>query len=229
MRRKIRPVSTGSMADIAFLLLVFWMMTTSMQSDQGILRKLPPIEESEPDPIADKDILDIYVNSENEILVNQEMIEIDELYKLAKSFLTNGGVFEDQLIDPKLTERNWLNKNLLTEELNVLKSSENNDEKSDKRIRKIEKQISAIEFFGEYKAIKSGSLISVQHHHGTGYESYIQIQNALQSVINDLRDDLSIAQFGMPFKNLDQKENKKEIMAIREVYPQKISEAEFKR
>ena len=52
-RRKAPEVNAGSMADIAFLLLIFFLVTTTIETDSGLNRKLPPMEELEEDGIAD--------------------------------------------------------------------------------------------------------------------------------------------------------------------------------
>ena len=60
MRRSSPEVNAGSMADIAFLLLIFFLVTTTIETDSGINRKLPPMEELEDPPIIkQKNILTI--------------------------------------------------------------------------------------------------------------------------------------------------------------------------
>lgn len=85
-------VNAGSMADIAFLLLIFFLVTTTIETDQGINRKLPPIEQSKADVIIkEKNILQVLVNKNDQLLVNDELLELKDLRKKAVEFLDNGG------------------------------------------------------------------------------------------------------------------------------------------
>ncbi len=65
-RRSAPEVNAGSMADIAFLLLIFFLVTTTIEVDSGIASKLPPpLEEVDPPPIKVKNLFQVVVNSEN--------------------------------------------------------------------------------------------------------------------------------------------------------------------
>lgn len=92
MAKKTPEVNSGSMADIAFLLLIFWLMTTSMNVDSGINRKLPPMVDLEHDPGMDKherNVLMILVNANNQLLVNRERMDISGLADKTKNFILN--------------------------------------------------------------------------------------------------------------------------------------------
>ncbi|MGC1633483.1 MAG: biopolymer transporter ExbD [Gelidibacter sp.] len=87
-------VNAGSMADIAFLLLIFFLVTTTISADKGINRKLPPNCPSGIDcslEINERNILRIALNYKNEIMVNHEMIQLNELKEVTKAFLDNNG------------------------------------------------------------------------------------------------------------------------------------------
>ena len=92
MRRSSPEVNAGSMADIAFLLLIFFLVTTTIETDSGINRKLPPMEELEDPPIIkQKNIFTVVVNKYNQLLVEEELTDIKNLRSLAVKFLDNGG------------------------------------------------------------------------------------------------------------------------------------------
>ena len=91
-RRKSPEVNAGSMADIAFLLLIFFLVTTTIETDSGINRKLPPMEEQiDPPIIREKNIFTVVVNKYNQLLVEEELTDIKDLRNLAVDFLDNGG------------------------------------------------------------------------------------------------------------------------------------------
>ncbi|MBT5832237.1 MAG: biopolymer transporter ExbD [Candidatus Latescibacteria bacterium] len=78
-RKKSSPeIPTGSMADIVFLLLVFFLVTTTMNQDKGIGMQLPP--EGECKKIQKKNICNIWVNVNGEILINlSDQLSITQL------------------------------------------------------------------------------------------------------------------------------------------------------
>lgn len=91
-RRSSPEVNAGSMADIAFLLLIFFLVTTTIETDSGISRKLPPIEESEEDVvIKQKNIFTVLLNGKDQLLVEDELMELEEIRAAAIEFLDNGG------------------------------------------------------------------------------------------------------------------------------------------
>ena len=99
-RRKSPEVNAGSMADIAFLLLIFFLVTTTIETDSGINRKLPPMEEQIDPPInRQKNIFTVVVNKNNQLLVEEELTDIKDLRNLAVDFLDNGGGSGEEACD----------------------------------------------------------------------------------------------------------------------------------
>ena len=85
-------VNAGSMADIAFLLLIFFLVTTTIETDAGLDRMLPPIEPPETDVvIKQKNIFQVNINKAGQLLADGELIELKNLREKAKAFLENNG------------------------------------------------------------------------------------------------------------------------------------------
>ncbi|WP_339655650.1 biopolymer transporter ExbD [uncultured Maribacter sp.] len=86
-------VNAGSMADIAFLLLIFFLVTTTIETDAGLDRMLPPMEPptEEPPIIKQKNIFTVNINRNGQLLVEDEILPISKLREKAIAFLDNGG------------------------------------------------------------------------------------------------------------------------------------------
>ena len=93
-RRTISGVNAGSMADIAFLLLIFFLVTTTFEEDEGITGVIPkPCPEGVDcsSEIPEKNIFTIRLNRNNELMANNEEITIDKLREDVKAFIDNNG------------------------------------------------------------------------------------------------------------------------------------------
>lgn len=93
-KREIAEINAGSMADIAFLLLIFFLVTTTMDIDKGLNRLLPPIEEEpqeQQDQIKERNIFVVVINANNQLLVEDEYSDISQVRASAKEFIDNNG------------------------------------------------------------------------------------------------------------------------------------------
>ena len=95
MRRsdQLPEVNAGSMADIAFLLLIFFLVTATISSDEGINRMLPkdcPNGDCSID-IKERNLLEIAINNDDEILIENELVTLEEVKNIAKNFIDNNG------------------------------------------------------------------------------------------------------------------------------------------
>jgi biopolymer transport protein ExbD len=90
-RRKLQEINAGSMADIAFLLLIFFLVTTTMDTDTGLQRKLPPIEEDPQNtpPIKERNVFVVLINSQDQLLIQKQPSEVSQLKAKAKEFIKN--------------------------------------------------------------------------------------------------------------------------------------------
>ncbi len=92
MGRKTPGLNTSSMADISFLLLTFFLMTSSINTDQGIARRLPPPlppNQEKPPEVHKRNIFVVKINSMDQLLFDGEYGQINDLRERAKTFLGN--------------------------------------------------------------------------------------------------------------------------------------------
>ena len=195
MARRASPeINAGSMADIAFLLLIFFLVTTTMDVDGGLTRKLPPpIEDQLEDPpeVKQRNVFQVLVNSNNDLLVEGEVMLVSNLREEAKLFIV-GDPNDEGMPEFKLTE---------------------------------------VPILGTIPVSKQ--IVSLQNDRGTSYEMYIKVQNELVAAYNEVRDEYAQEQFGKTLKQLENESaiSKKadlQLDAVKDVYPQRISEAEPK-
>lgn len=97
MARQSVEINSGSMADISFLLLTFFLLTSSIDTDSGIIRKLPPpLDKNQTPPdINKRNIFTVMVNKFDQLLVNGHPANIGTLKDEAKEFLANPTDRED--------------------------------------------------------------------------------------------------------------------------------------
>ncbi len=229
-RRPLQEINAGSMADIAFLLLIFFLVTTTMDQDIGILRQLPPPvpdDMEKPPEVKQRNVYEVLVNSNDQLLVEGKPMDIRNLKEGAIDFYTNPNQ------SPDLPQLSTVTRETVQNNLNQLRQalSEKPDSQELKdKVKEWEDKLTALELIGPYQELPSSALISLQNDRGTSYEMYIKVQNELTAAVNGLRDGLSEKKFGVPYSELDPADDndKPKIKAIRAVYPQRISEAEPK-
>ncbi|PCH77646.1 MAG: biopolymer transporter ExbD [Flavobacteriaceae bacterium] len=111
-RRELPEINAGSMADIAFLLLIFFLVTTTMNVDSGISRKLPEPQAADyvPPVIKQKNVFDIVVNRNNQLLIEgTDFIKVRELKELVIAFIDNGGGTGNPMDGQPAAECDWCN------------------------------------------------------------------------------------------------------------------------
>lgn len=187
-KRKMPGLNTSSTADISFMLLIFFLVTTSMDTDQGLGRTLPkPPEDDQKNneiKVKERNILNIRINKDNYLMIGDDYVSVDEVKERAKEFIQN----KDN--KPNLPELKMKNCKLLGKRM-----------------------------------VTENHVISVQTDRGTSYGVYFAVQDALVAAYNELRDELAKQEFGYKYQFCTKEQQE----SIREVYPQKISEAEPKK
>jgi len=101
--RLSNEINAGSMADIAFLLLIFFLVTTTIDVDKGVLVKLPPWSDEPPEELDMKtrNVYSVLVNAQDQLLVRKEPADIKALRENAKNFIMNPTKAADMAENPK--------------------------------------------------------------------------------------------------------------------------------
>ncbi len=171
-KRKIQEINAGSMADIAFLLLIFFLVATTMNTDTGLVRMLPPMPpEDQPQDeikVKERNLFLVFINGRGDIMAGaagkQEAIDLRQLKDRTKEFI-----------------------------LNPL-DDENLPEKTNKDIE--------LPDGGKWVYPVSEGVVSLQTPRDTGYQSYIMVQNELTRAFNEVRDEVAQRKFGAKFADL---------------------------
>ena len=108
MAKKVPQINASSMADISFLLLIFFLVTTSMDVNQGLARRLPapipPDQKVEDKDINKRNLLVVKINSANQLMVQGQLMDVKQLREKAKEFIKNEN---DNAFMPKLVEEDF--------------------------------------------------------------------------------------------------------------------------
>ena len=116
-KRRVPGINGASCADIAFMLLLFFLLTTSMDTDQGLPRRLPPPPDNteKPEEIKSKErnVLKVYINSSNEIMCQGELVTLPRLNEMAKEFIDNPNN-SDNLPEKELVNVRFFGERMVT-------------------------------------------------------------------------------------------------------------------
>jgi len=201
-KKKVPGLNSSSMADISFLLLIFFLVTSSMDTDTGLTRRLPPPPQDEQNlqemEVQRRNLMVVLVNSQNQTMVRDQLG--DEWYANITEMVGRGGKvgLKDKVKEFVTNPNNNPNLPELTEQ-----------------------------DFGEpigTVLTTADHVISLQNDATTSYKAYIAVQNELVKAYNELREEAALKYFNKHYADLlpDQQEK------INKLYPQRISEAEPK-
>lgn len=175
-KRKIQEINAGSMADIAFLLLIFFLVATTMNVDTGLVRMLPPMppedQIQEDIKVKERNLFLVLISGSGNIMAGvpgrQEIIDLSQLKDKTKEFILNPSD------DVNLPERE-------------------------------DKEFDLPDGSKWIYPVSSG-VVSLQTTRDTGYQSYIMVQNELTRAFNEVRDQVSMRKFGDKFANLTEEQ-----------------------
>ena len=175
-KRKVQEINAGSMADIAFLLLIFFLVATTMNTDTGLVHMLPPMppedQKQEDIKVKERNLFLVFINGRGDIMAGasgkQEPIDLHQLTERTKEFIVN------PMDDENLPE-------------------------------KVNRDIDLPDGSKWVYPVSEG-VVSLQTTRDTGYQSYIMVQNELTRAFNEVRDEVAQRKFGAKFSDLPEEQ-----------------------
>lgn len=203
MAREVPEINGGSLADIAFLLLIFFLVATTMDIDTGITRLLPPEPEEDQETevkVNKRNVLVVLLNRSDRLMVAGEEMDRSQLKDKVIEFFTNPN------------------------------NSPNLPEMEEQTIQFPPGSSSLLPANGVWTGKISKGVISLQNDRSTTYGKYLQVQNELVAAVNQLRNDFSKLYFDKEYDDLNEANPKEDEIkeGIRKIYKMNISESEPK-
>ena len=183
-KRQVQEINAGSMADIAFLLLIFFLVATTMNVDTGIVRVLPPMppenQKQEDVKVKERNLMLVLVSGSGNIMMGtpgkQEIVDLRQVKDRVKEFVLN------PMNDENLPETKDVEIELADGSKWVYPVSE--------------------------------GVVSLQTTRDTGYDAYIKVQNEITRAFNEVRDQVSQKKFGSKFSELTEENRKAVTKAV---------------
>jgi biopolymer transport protein ExbD len=242
-KREIPEINAGSMADIAFLLLLFFLVTTTMDKDQAYIRNIPkkidvPIDETK---IQERDILAIRANNQNQLMVRGQVFsdpsKISEF--VLKFYQTNEKVNDVENNFPMystttlaLCDQNMANLDRQIEEAEAV-GNEKMTEFFLASYDEWNKKKNAIKLYGksQIRELSVQAHIRIEVQEATAYSIFTQIHNEIEEALFELRDNECMRLFNESYGLLKRRfaqdndpQDKAKIDLLEILYPGRIIE-----
>jgi biopolymer transport protein ExbD len=203
MARETPEVNGGSLADIAFLLLIFFLVTTTMDIDTGITRLLPPEPEKDQEvevKVNKRNVLVVLLNRSDRLMVGGEEMDRLDLKSKTIEFFTNPA------------------------------GNETLPEMEDTEVPFPPGSSPLLPPDGTWRGKVSKGVISLQNDRSTTYGKYLQVQNELVAAVNELRNNFCNLYFDKDYDELNTANTIEEEIydGIRKIYKMNISESDPK-
>lgn len=227
-KREAPEINAGSMADIAFLLLIFFLVTTTMDKDTAYLRKIPKkVEvEKQPDPVEKKNIYKITINSRQVIQARDSIIRPDDIedlnskikhfYMINRDKKTNRNIAypyyafgTKQLYEQKLSDAFTRLENYEKQDLDADPKIEKYIEQTQNEITEWNKKLKIIKLYTQHSGKLELPEIALQAHVrlesfiDTDYSAYIAVQSEVEKAVTELRDEESKELFGISYSAMN--------------------------
>ena len=220
-KREVQEINAGSMADIAFLLLIFFLVTTTMDKDQAYIRSIPKKIEVKipPVPVEERNILAIKANNQNQLMVRGEVFnDPDKISDFVLDFYRENEKSAGQYVDNNMplfsvVTMTQIDQSIKTivEEAEALEASGAESVLIDFKYNQLaewEKKKRALKLYGgsSLPEIHFQANIRIEVMQSTAYQIFAKIQTEIEEAIYELRNDEAMRLWGESYNTLKRKE-----------------------
>lgn len=244
-KRDIPEINAGSMADIAFLLLIFFLVTTTMDKDQAYVRNIPKLIDKIDDKVKveERNICEIKANNRNQLMFRGEIMQDpDEISERIIEFYEKNEKANDVTNNFPMYSR--ISMEQIDAELSAAEARAEEVENTDGALESIiefkwaqvaewEKKKNSLELYGEKELpeIHPGAHVRIDVKSGTKYELFAKIQSETEEAIFTLRDGACKRIFNESYETLSSRldmdkdaEDMKKMELLKLLYPARIIE-----
>ena len=236
-RREGEEISAGSMADIAFLLLIFFIVTTTMELEAGIPQQLAMKVEVPDDfefpEVKKRDVFAISINANDQLYVEGELHAVEDIKEMIYKYFTANMYSDTDLEEARYVpyDVDICKEAIKDEKLVLVEKPDDIMVKS--RLLKWEKRLMVCESLpdGAYREIHETAVVQVKQKAKSSYGMYIAIQNEVRQVINQVRDEKCKEIYnGLSYYDLelDLEEDQQKMKILRVLVPERIIEPPIK-
>jgi len=218
-KREIPEINAGSMADIAFLLLIFFLVTTTMDKDQAYIRSIPKriTAITDPVPVEERNIFPIRANSNNELMVRKELMQNpDDISDRVVEFYTKNERKNDPTNDFPMYSR--ISMSEIEAQLRAAELAAEEVENTpgamqdiiDFKYRQVDEwnnKKKALKLYGksELPEIHFQAHVRIEVQQATEYGLFAKIQSEIEEAIFELRDKAALDVFGESYGTIQRR------------------------
>lgn len=211
-KRELPEINAGSMADIAFLLLIFFLVTTTMDKDTAMLRQMTMKIDviSPPNDVAARNLMKIQANAQGQLMIRKDIATVSDIRSRVREFYKANMLDENDKAMPKynLVTREFCDSAIRAIDVYIAALGSGMDNYVDFKLaekKEYETRLKVIQTLGKsYREIELVAAIQIELQTRTNYELLVTILNEVKAAINDLRDEKSIELFNISYRTMVQ-------------------------
>lgn len=223
-KRELEEINAGSMADIAFLLLIFFLITTTMNFpkalEERLPQKVPPT--IEPPLVKSENVLEILANANDDILIEGQPGKVEEIKDKVIEFYQHPIGTREM---PAIKQVTLSSAEAMVNKYTSMASAYPDNIYIQDSLNLLERQLVAVKAIGTYNQITKDAMVTIQLDNATKFKTYLSVLDEIMAGLNELRNELSKEKFNVPYSKIEKSkvaEDVEKVKILQTVYPKNI-------